>query len=196
MKIKEWLKNHLLVVCLFFSAMAQIGALLFIPYGNVDSALDKKYIPMTIMPEIKQETATKELPKKTIQETKEPTEEIVKEEKPVEENISQTTSQISQNNPIQFLPFVKVDEIAVPKSSLVPEYPEMARNAGIEGTVVLEVYIDETGMVQKVRVVKGLGFGCEEAAIKKVQATQFIPANMGGKPVAVRQIITFEFKLR
>ena len=102
-------------------------------------------------------------------------------------------SQELQEN--QLLSFVRVDEVAKPKSSLTPDYPDLARNAGIEGTVVLEVYIDEEGRVRKVTVLKSLGFGCDEAAAARVKTVSFAPAMMEGKPVAVRQRITFEFRL-
>jgi len=95
-----------------------------------------------------------------------------------------------------YLPLAGVDEAARPTQSLMPQYPEAARIANIEGTVVLEVYIDEKGMVRKMNVVKGIGFGCEEATMERVKSTDFIPAKMGGSPVSFKHTYYFEFRLR
>jgi protein TonB len=138
------------------------------------------------LPEPKQKVV-----KKAIEETEEAEEAAEEQQEPTP---PQKTA-AAQNNEPRFMPFIRVDQIARASSPLIPGYPETARNAGIEGTVVLEVYIDEQGQVRKVNVRKGIGFGCDEAAIRKVRGTRFIPAQMNGRPVAVRQIITFEFRL-
>lgn len=149
-------------------------------------------IPMTILPysELSAQPVKKEI-KKEVEVTDDLDEAEIKEEKKVETKI---TPQNLNKMPL-FLPFVRVDEIAKSRTSLLPDYPDTARNAGVQGTVVLEVYIDKNGRVRSVNIKKGIGFGCDEAAIRKVKSTVFIPARMGGKPVAVRQIISFDFRL-
>ncbi len=52
-------------------------------------------------------------------------------------------------------------------------YPEEAREAGIEGTVQLRLTIDHLGMVQKVGIIKSLGYGCDEEAIRVVRMLRF-----------------------
>jgi len=74
-------------------------------------------------------------------------------------------------------------------------YPEFAVRAGIEGTVYLLVYIDKTGKVTKVEVQKGIGAGCDEAAIEAVKKVKFIPGKQRGKPVNVKMSIPIRFKL-
>ncbi len=74
-------------------------------------------------------------------------------------------------------------------------YPEMARRIGIEGTVVILAYIELDGTVSRTEVVKGIGFGCDEAAAKAVAKTKFIPGLQGEKPVRVKVSVPIKFKL-
>jgi len=74
-------------------------------------------------------------------------------------------------------------------------YPEFAVRAGIEGTVHLLVYIDKKGRVTKVEVLKGIGAGCDEAAIEAVKKVKFTPGKQRGKPVNVKMSIPIRFKL-
>lgn len=52
-------------------------------------------------------------------------------------------------------------------------YPDQAREAGIEGTVQLRLTIDHSGLVQKVGIIKHLGHGCDEEAIRVVKMLRF-----------------------
>lgn len=76
------------------------------------------------------------------------------------------------------------------------EYPELAKKAGIEGRVTIRAAIDEKGNVIKTQVVKGIGGGCDEAAIKAIEKTKFKPGSQRGKPVKVWMAIPIAFKLR
>ncbi|HCL57862.1 MAG TPA: hypothetical protein DHW82_12770 [Spirochaetia bacterium] len=194
MKKSIWWKEHLLSLAIGISALIQLIVLFYFQFGTGSSST-KNYIPMTILPYVESMKEVKpRVEKKVIQEVSAEEATDTQEENQTEE-IQNTTTQQSVNQEPNFMPFVRVDEIAKSLVSLQPEYPDLARNAGIEGTVVLEVYIDEDGRVRKVIVLKGIGFGCDEAAVRKVESSSFIPAKMNGKPVAVRQKITFEFKL-
>lgn len=75
------------------------------------------------------------------------------------------------------------------------KYPEIARRAGIEGKVYILAYIDENGNVTKTTVLKGIGGGCDEAAINAIKKVKFIPGRQGGKPVKVQVSIPVIFKL-
>lgn len=188
---RNWIKENLLTFCLVISGIVQLIVLIAIDFRSAQSS-SKKFLPMTILPY----TEIIEQKPKVVKKIKEvPKEEATEEAK--EEEQQKTTQSVSESrpNPGTFMPFVRVDEIAKSRTSLMPAYPDLARNAGIEGTVILEVYIDENGIVRRVKVLKGIGFGADEAAIKKVKSTIFIPAKVGGRPVAVRQRITFEFRL-
>lgn len=67
-----------------------------------------------------------------------------------------------------------------------PIYPESARKEGVEGTVVLEIIIDQEGRVRKVEVLKSLGEELDNAAIKAIEQFKFRPAQINDEKVAVK----------
>lgn len=77
--------------------------------------------------------------------------------------------------------------------SVKAEYPEQAKAANIHGTVYILAYIDESGVVQKTVVAKGLGYGLDESAAKAVRKTRFKPGKKNGKPVRVQLHIPVTF---
>jgi TonB family protein len=74
-------------------------------------------------------------------------------------------------------------------------YPEIARKAGIEGKVFVEALIDEKGNVIKTKLIKGIGSGCDESALKAVKETKFTPAKQKDKLVKVQVVVPVLFKL-
>ncbi|SMO37124.1 energy transducer TonB [Gracilimonas mengyeensis] len=76
------------------------------------------------------------------------------------------------------------------------EYPEMARKAGIEGRVVVQFVIDTDGNVQDPVVIRGIGGGCDEEALKAVKKAKFVPGRQRGKPVMVRYSLPISFSLQ
>jgi protein TonB len=72
----------------------------------------------------------------------------------------------------------------------------MAVRGGLEGTVVLLAYVDETGVVVRAEVVHGIGLGCDEAAIAALVKTRFHPATQRDKPVKVRVKVPIRFRLQ
>ncbi|MDZ7763895.1 MAG: TonB family protein [Melioribacteraceae bacterium] len=75
-------------------------------------------------------------------------------------------------------------------------YPEIAKRAGVQGRVFVKAYVDENGNVVKVELLKGIGAGCDEAAMEAVHATKFTPGKQRGKPVKVQVSIPVVFKLQ
>jgi protein TonB len=73
-------------------------------------------------------------------------------------------------------------------------YPDMARKAGVSGKVYVLIYVNESGGVDQVKVVKGIGAGCDEAAIEGVKASRFIPGKNNGAPVKVKLSLPIIFK--
>lgn len=82
------------------------------------------------------------------------------------------------------------------KSEFRIPYPEEAKKAGVEGPVVMELLIDETGVVRQVNVVTGPGYGLNEAAVEAAKKFRFSPAMMDQKPVAVKIRYTYRFVLQ
>lgn len=74
-------------------------------------------------------------------------------------------------------------------------YPEEAKKAGIEGPVVMELLIDAQGQVRQVSLVKGPGFGLNEAALSAIKNFKFRPAKMQDQAVAVKIKYTYRFIL-
>jgi len=70
-------------------------------------------------------------------------------------------------------------------------YPPEAKAKEIEGVVVLRVQIDEEGNVTDATVVKGLGFGLDEASVAALKRFKFKPATKDGVPVGT--IITYRY---
>jgi protein TonB len=76
------------------------------------------------------------------------------------------------------------------------KYPEIARRAGLEGTVYILAYLNEEGIVVKTEIAKGIGGGCDEEAEKAVKDTRFTPGKQRGKPVKVKVMIPVKFQLK
>jgi protein TonB len=74
-------------------------------------------------------------------------------------------------------------------------YPELAMRAGVQGRVYVLAYVNEQGEVVRAEVQKGIGAGCDEAAVAAVKGAKFIPGKQRGKPVRVRVSIPIRFQL-
>ena len=74
-------------------------------------------------------------------------------------------------------------------------YPRIAKESGVQGSVFTRAYVDETGSVEKVKIIHGLGFGCDVAALEAIKQIKFIPGKQDGKAVKVQVIIPIKYKL-
>ena len=96
--------------------------------------------------------------------------------------------------------FVAVEEMPEPIGGIAAIqakiiYPEIAKRAGVEGRVYINAFVDESGNVTKAVVLKGIGAGCDEAALKAVKETKFKPGKQRGKPVKVQVSVPVIFRL-
>lgn len=92
--------------------------------------------------------------------------------------------------------FYVFDKAPKPKRIVNPEYPTFARNAGIEGTIILKITVDENGRVISVKVLKSAAQGIfDAAAIKAAQQWIFDPAEQSGNPVKATITVPLEFVL-
>ncbi len=64
-----------------------------------------------------------------------------------------------------------------------PPYPDELRAAGIQGTVVLALVVDEKGLPTEIRVIRPLGYGLDERAVDAVNQWRFEPARKDGMPM-------------
>jgi len=83
-------------------------------------------------------------------------------------------------------------------SGPLPVYPDLLRQAGVEGQVVLEARVDSTGRVQKgsVSVVFATHPGFVEPARTALVATLFRPARVNGRAVAMLVRLPYAFSIR
>lgn len=75
-------------------------------------------------------------------------------------------------------------------------YPRAAQASGTQGTVFVAFIVEKNGSISDVKVIKGIGFGCDEEAIKTIKTMpNWNPGMQNGKPVRVRFTIPIKFKL-
>jgi periplasmic protein TonB len=86
------------------------------------------------------------------------------------------------------------DQLPIPADDRIP-YPEQAKKAGVEGPVVMDLLIDDQGLVRKVDLIKGPGFGLNEAALAAAEKFQFVAGRVGAQNVAVKIRYTYRFVL-
>lgn len=97
--------------------------------------------------------------------------------------------------------FVIVEKMPKIKGGLVSiqqcvEYPEMARKAGIEGRVIVQFIVNENGEVEEnPKVVRGIGGGADEEALRCVKRAEFTPGMQRGEPVRVQFTVPVVYNL-
>lgn len=76
------------------------------------------------------------------------------------------------------------------------QYPETARSANIEGVVTLSFIVEKDGSIGDTILLKDIGGGCGQEAIRVVRAMpKWIPGMVDGKPVKVRYTLPVRFRL-
>jgi TonB family protein len=107
---------------------------------------------------------------------------------PAEEPLEPGPMEPSEPRPDELEPPVLVSKVD-------PIYPEAARRAGVEGTVVLEASISDRGRVTDVQVLRGLPMGLSESAEEAVRRWQYRPANGRNGPIPSRKTVRIVFTL-
>ena len=93
--------------------------------------------------------------------------------------------------------FIPYDDPPVALSPIRPTYPEIAQEAGIEGVVVVQAFIDKKGRVKETLILKGVpNTGLDEAAMEAIRKTRFRPAKQRERAVGVWISIPVNFKLK
>jgi periplasmic protein TonB len=75
-------------------------------------------------------------------------------------------------------------------------YPERALRANIEGRVIVQFIVNERGEVENPQVIRGIGGGCDEEAIRVVKQAKFKPGMQRGRPVRVQYNLPVIFRIR
>jgi len=95
-------------------------------------------------------------------------------------------------------PAPRPDPVSVPVEVIykpAPAYTDEARSLKLEGDVLLEVQFRASGQVRVVRLVRGLGHGLDEAAMRAAEHIQFKPARSASGPVDFQTIVHITFRL-
>jgi periplasmic protein TonB len=79
---------------------------------------------------------------------------------------------------------------------VMPSYPSFARKLEKEGAVLLRVAINEEGQVVDVEILKKAGFGFDEAAVKAIRESTFIPAKRDGRSFSCKALLPIRFELK
>ena len=91
--------------------------------------------------------------------------------------------------------FVAVEKEPVPVVTAQPEYPDLAKRAGIEGTVYVKILVSKEGKPIKAVVIKSDSEVFNQPAVNAAMKFVFTPAIQHKSPVMVWVVVPFRFKL-
>jgi periplasmic protein TonB len=94
----------------------------------------------------------------------------------------------------KFGEYVYVEELPEAVTKVAPIYPDIARDAGVDGQVMVQALVGKDGRVKDVRVVKSIPM-LDQSAINAVKQWVFKPALSNNKPVAVWVAVPVKFSL-
>jgi protein TonB len=77
---------------------------------------------------------------------------------------------------------------------VIPEYPELARQAGVQGTVVLDTVVNANGAVTQTKFVSGPD-ALSRAAMDAVRWWRFEPYSVNGQPTNIETTVAVNFRL-
>ncbi len=100
---------------------------------------------------------------------------------------------VDEGPPPDFVPVEKEPQIV---KQVIPKYPELAQRAGIEGRVIVKIWVDKDGKPHKAIVLKSDAEIFNQPAVDAAMQYRFTPAIMNKGPVAVWVVIPFTFKLK
>lgn len=83
-----------------------------------------------------------------------------------------------------------------PLQPISPKYTEIARRAGLQGSVIVQAVIDEHGRATDVRILRGLPMGLDRSAVEAIERCPFEPARIGSRPVKVYFNLTVNFTIQ
>tara|TARA_B100000029_G_scaffold88491_1_gene78345 strand:- start:523 stop:882 length:360 start_codon:yes stop_codon:yes gene_type:complete len=92
--------------------------------------------------------------------------------------------------------WVQYDQAPQPKKALRPKYPDICKQAGIEGTVVISFWVDETGVVDQSSIEILQSIPClDQVCINAIKKSSWRPARQGRQKVGVPLSMPFNFTL-
>ncbi len=109
--------------------------------------------------------------------------EIAADDPPVMEEFSEDVSRVATTA-----------RAPVPYQRIRPEYTAQASLYDVAATIDLEVFLDEKGIILRTEVIRWAGFGLDESVDKNVRSMNWRPAERGGKPIAMKFLVRYNFK--
>ena len=79
--------------------------------------------------------------------------------------------------------------------SKIIKYPKEAKKLGVQGVVYVQFIVDEKGTVVEPKLIRKLGAGCDEEALRALAKLKFNPGYVQGKPVKARFTLPIRFAL-
>lgn len=95
--------------------------------------------------------------------------------------------------------FIHTDELPEPVRMVTPDYPELAKKAGVEGVLWVQAFVGKDGKVKEARCVKEKSINAEifcEPTIQSAMQNEYKPALSNKEPVGVWVTYKVEFKLK
>ncbi len=77
-----------------------------------------------------------------------------------------------------------------------PTYSPEARSAGVQGSVLLRLVVDEQGIPTQISIIRPIGYGLDERAVEAIRQWRFEPGLKNGSPVKISANIEVNFRLR
>jgi len=125
----------------------------------------------------------------------------IEEVKPIEDNSKQVIQEKHEELPI----FTVVEVQPEFKGGMSEfynylknniQYPQMAREMGISGTVYVEFVVEIDGSITNVKIKRGIGGGCDEEALRVIKSMpKWTPGQQQGKNVRVSFIVPVKFTI-
>ncbi len=144
--------------------------------------------------------------------------EIVEDDEEIEEELEIEETDVDEDTQVEFVEIEEEEEVAEAEIFTIVEtmpsfpggekklfeylgknikYPSMAKDAGIQGVVYVSFVVEPDGSIGEVKVLRGIGGGCDEEAVRVVKAMpKWNPGKQRGKPVRVRYNLPIRFILQ
>jgi len=173
---------------------AQTGETFIPPITVIPPNRPKPIQPITIIETTEEEKPKPEITLDQIDLQNEPIEVVVNTTPPVEEEVIDVFPTFA----VQRQPSFNGggEEAFLKYIGQKLKYPRQARQLNVEGKVFVEFVIDKDGSMTAIRVMRGIGYGCDEEVLRVLNnAPKWEPGKQRGVPVKVRMVLPVTFKL-
>jgi periplasmic protein TonB len=118
-----------------------------------------------------------------------------------------TIPEVIEEPPVEIVPeiHIVVEEMPLPVGGYESffnfvrknlKYPAQARRMGIEGKVLVQFVVDESGNLTNIEILRGIGAGCDEEVLRIMnEAPRWNPGKQRGVPVRVKTVMPIDFRL-